>query len=131
MNRKYRDANVAWLKAKSNEEGVQALDKGIYYKVLKNGDPNSARPGPRSIVSVHYTGRTIDGRVFDSNEGEVPMAMRLSDLIEGWAVALQQMHIGDKWEIYIPSELGYGKLQQSGIPGHSTLVFEIELFHID
>lgn len=127
MNRKYRDANVAWLKAKSKEEGIQALDKGVYYKVLHEGDATSAQPTPRSIVSVHYAGRTIDGKVFDSNQTEVPLAMRLSDLIEGWGVALPHMHVGDKWEIYIPSELGYGKLHQQGIPGHSTLVFEIEL----
>jgi FKBP-type peptidyl-prolyl cis-trans isomerase len=55
------------------------------------------------------------------------MACRLSDLIDGWIIALQQMHVGDKWEIYIPAEMGYGKYSQPGIPGGSTLIFEIEL----
>ena len=52
------------------------------------------------------------------------------DLIEGWIIAIQQMHIGDKWELYIPAEMGYGKFSQPGIPGGSTLIFEIELLGI-
>jgi len=55
---------------------------------------------------------------------------RLSDLIEGWIVAMQAMHVGDRWEIYVPAELGYGKYSQPGIPGGSTLVFDIELLAI-
>ena len=55
------------------------------------------------------------------------MASRLRDLIEGWIIALQQMRPGDKWEVYIPAEMGYGKFSQPGIPGGSTLIFEIEL----
>ena len=77
---------------------------------------------------AHYTGRTIDGRQFDSSRGGAPLAIRLCDLIEGWIVAMQQMCVGDKWEVYIPAEMGYGKFSQPGIPANSTLVFEIELF---
>lgn len=58
------------------------------------------------------------------------MACRLSNLIDGWIIALQRMHVGDKWEIYIPAEMGYGKYSQLGIPGGSTLIFEIELIGI-
>ncbi len=53
--------------------------------------------------------------------------MRLRDLIQGWIIALQQMRVGDKWEIYLPAEMGYGRLSQPGIPGGSVLIFEIEL----
>ncbi|MDE6634782.1 MAG: FKBP-type peptidyl-prolyl cis-trans isomerase, partial [Bacteroidaceae bacterium] len=84
----------------------------------------------RSIITAHYTGRTIDGKPFDSSRGGAPLACRLCDLIEGWIVSLQQMHIGDKWEIYIPAEMGYGRFSQPGIPGGSTLIFEIELLGI-
>ena len=59
-----------------------------------------------------------------------PLAIRLCDLIDGWIVALQQMVVGDKWELYIPAEMGYGKFSQPGIPGGSTLIFEIELLGI-
>ncbi len=126
----YIKKNKEWLTQKAQEEGVKALPKGIYYKVLTAGDAEGKRPTARSIVTVHYTGRTINGKKFDSSKGGVPLAMRLNELIEGWIVALQQMHIGDIWEIYIPAEMGYGRFSQPGIPGGSTLVFEIELIGI-
>ena len=128
--REYIQANKDWLETKAKEEGVKALPKGIYYKVLAEGDAQSGKPSVRSIVTAHYTGKTINGKTFDSNRGGVPLACRLSDLIEGWIIAMQQMHIGDKWEVYIPAEMGYGKFSQPGIPGGSTLIFEIELLGI-
>ena len=126
----YAQANKDWLATKSKEDGVKPLPKGIFYKVLADGNPQSATPAMRSIITAHYTGSTIDGQVFDSSLGGVPLACRLCDLIEGWIIAMQQMHIGDKWEIYIPAEMGYGKFSQPGIPGGSTLIFEIELIGI-
>lgn len=99
--RDYIQANKDWLEAKSKEEGIKALPKGIYYKVLAEGDASSAQPTVRSIITAHYTGKTIDGKQFDSSRGGVPLACRLCDLIEGWIIAMQQMHIGDKWELYI------------------------------
>lgn len=128
--REYQQANQAWLIEKSKEEGVRKLSDGVYCKVLKEGGGDGRHPSPRSIVVVHYTGRTIDGKQFDSSRGGAPLAMRLSDLIEGWIVALQQMCVGDKWEVYIPASMGYGKFSQPGIPGGSTLIFEIELLGI-
>jgi len=128
--REYIQANIDWLKEKAAEEGVQALPKGIYYKVLSQGNPQSATPKVRDIITAHYTGKTINGKQFDSSRGGAPLACRLCDLIEGWIIALQQMHIGDKWELYIPAEMGYGKFSQPGIPGGSTLIFEIELLGI-
>ena len=109
--REYIQANKDWLEAKSIEEGVKALPKGIYYKVLAEGNASSVQPTVRS-------------------RGGVPLVCRLCDLIEGWIIAMQQMHIGDKWELYIPAEMGYGKFSQPGIPGGSTLIFEIELLGI-
>lgn len=128
--REYIQANKEWLEAKSKEEGVKALPKGVFYKVLAEGDADSPQPALRSIITAHYTGKTINGKVFDSSRGGVPLACRLCDLIEGWVIAMQQMHIGDKWEIYIPAEMGYGKFYQPGIPGGSTLIFEVELVGI-
>ncbi len=129
-NKEYIQANIDWLAAKAKEEGVKSLPKGIYYKVLAEGDKGSQSPSVRSIITAHYTGRTIDGKTFDSSRGGVPLACRLCDLIEGWIIAMQQMHIGDKWEVYLPAEMGYGKFSQPGIPGGSTLIFEIELLGI-
>ena len=129
--REYIQANKDWLAAKSREDGVKPLSRGVYYKVLSTGDQSSATPMPGNVITAHYTGKTIDGKQFDNSRGGVPLACRLRDLIEGWIIALQQMHIGDKWELYIPAEMGYGKFSQPGIPGGSTLIFEIELLSID
>lgn len=126
----YIQANKQWLADKAKEDGVKALPKGIYYKVLASGEPNGKHPSPRSIVTVHYTGKILNGKTFDSSRGGVAPAFRLSDLIEGWIIAMQQMMVGDKWELYLPAEMGYGKFSQPGIPGGSTLIFDIELLGI-
>ena len=131
MNKKeYAQLNKAWIEAKAQEEGVKALPRGIYYKVLAEGQNDGRHPSPRSIVTAHYTGGTINGKKFDSSRGGAPLAIRLCDLIEGWIVAMQQMCVGDRWEVYIPAEMGYGKFSQPGIPAGSTLIFEIELLGI-
>lgn len=128
--REYAQANKVWIEEKAQEEGVKALPRGIYYKVLSEGRNDGKHPSPRSIVTAHYTGWTINGKKFDSSRGGAPLAIRLCDLIEGWIVAIQQMCVGDRWEVYIPAEMGYGKFSQPGIPAGSTLIFEIELLGI-
>lgn len=128
--REYAQANKVWIEAKAQEVGVKALPRGIYYKVLSEGQNDGRHPSPRSIVTAHYTGWTIDGKKFDSSRGGAPLAIRLCDLIDGWIVAMQQMCVGDRWEVYIPAEMGYGKFSQPGIPAGSTLIFEIELLGI-
>ena len=129
-NKEYIEKNRRWLEQKAAEPGVETLDKGICYKVIKKGRPDGARPNRSSVVTVHYVGKTINGKTFDSSRGGVALAFRLRELIPGWIIALQQMHIGDKWELYIPAEQAYGRLNQPGIPGGSTLIFEIELLGI-
>lgn len=126
----YAQANKEWLEEKTKEEGVMALPGGIYYKVITVGKNDGCHPTPRSIVTAHYTGWTINGKKFDSSLGGTPVAFRLSDLISGWVIAIQHMCVGDKWQVYIPAEQGYGKFAQPGIPAYSTLIFDIELFGI-
>ena len=123
--------NREWLTLKASEPGVRPIDKGIYYKVLKKGDANAPKPNRSSVVTVHYSGKTINGKTFDSSRGGVAVAMRLRDLIQGWIIALQQMHVGDRWEIYLPAEMGYGRMSQPGIPGGSTPIFDIELIGVN
>lgn len=128
--REYAAANKRWLEEKAKEEGVNALPCGILYKVISHGSNDGRHPTRRSIVTAHYTGSTINGKKFDSSRGGTPLAVRLSDLIDGWIIAMQQMCVGDRWEIYIPAEMGYGKFSQPGIPGGSTLIFEVELLGV-
>ena len=95
--REYAQVNKNWLTAKAQEEGVKPLPKGIYYKVLAEGKADGKHPTPRSIVTAHYTGRTIDGKQFDSSRGGAPLAIRLCDLIEGWIIAMQQRAINGRY----------------------------------
>lgn len=126
----YARSNREWLAAKAKEEGVVSLSGGVCYKVIQAGPGTGASPKPHNVISCHYTGRTIDGKCFDTSLGSYPLAIRLRELIPGWIIALQQMHPGDKWELYIPSDMGYGKFSQPGIPANSTLIFEIELIAV-
>lgn len=126
----YIDKNRQWLADKAKEEGVYSIDKGVYYRVIKQGNQKSPTPNRNSVVTAHYVGKTINGKTFDSSRGGVAPAFRLRDLIPGWIIALQKMHIGDKWALYIPAEQGYGMRSVPGIPGGSTLIFEIELIGI-
>ncbi|MDE6368949.1 MAG: FKBP-type peptidyl-prolyl cis-trans isomerase [Muribaculaceae bacterium] len=123
--------NRDWLEEKAKEPGVMRLDKNIYYKVIKSGNKNAVMPNRNSVVTVYYVGKTINGKTFDSSRGGAAPAMRLRELIQGWIIALQHMHVGDRWEIYLPAEMGYGRFSQPGIPGGSTLIFDIELLGVN
>lgn len=123
----YVQKNIDWLQEKAAEQGVKPLDKGVLYRIIKQGNQKLPSPNRGSVVTVHYTGKTINGRTFDSSRGHTAPAFRLRDLIPGWIIALQQMHPGDRWEVYIPAAQAYGKVSQPGIPGGSTLIFDIEL----
>ena len=126
----YKQKNIQFLKDLSVEEGILSLPCGIYYKVLETRE-GKVSPTVRSIVSVHYRGTLIDGKEFDNSyKHNCPEAFRLCDVIDGWQIALQQMHVGDKWMIYIPSEMGYGSKASGPIPANSTLIFEVELLGI-
>lgn len=126
----YIEKNRAWLQAKASEAGVRALDKGVLYKTIRPGRADGAKPNRGSVVTVHYTGKTINGKTFDSSRGGVAPAFRLRELIPGWIIALQDMRPGERREVYIPAEQGYGRFSQPGIPGGSTLVFDIELIGV-
>ena len=106
------------------------LPCGILYRVLENGK-GEATPRYNSVVSVHYKGSLINGREFDNSwKRKHPEAFRLNQVIKGWQIALQQMHIGDHWLIYIPFAIGYGTRSNGPIPAFSTLIFEVKLLGI-
>ncbi|MBC8258330.1 MAG: FKBP-type peptidyl-prolyl cis-trans isomerase [SAR324 cluster bacterium] len=104
---------------------------GLQYSILSEGS-GSENPGPSSVVSVHYRGRLTDGIEFDSSyKRNQPATFPVNGVIRGWTEALQMMKVGDKWELTIPPELGYGS-QGAGntIPPDATLIFEVELLEI-
>ena len=119
-----------FLADNAKKEGVKTLEGGVQYKVLKAG--SGASPKPTDTVQVHYTGKLIDGSVFDSSvkRGQ-PASFRVNQVIQGWQMALQKMKVGDKWMLVIPSELAYGEQGSQGAIGpNEVLQFEVELLGI-
>ena len=126
----YKRQNEDFMKSVASQPDVYRLPCGICYKILEKGRGNDT-PTLQSVVTVHYRGSLIDGREFDNSyRSACPAAFRLNELIEGWQQTLLQMRVGDKWILYIPYTLGYGKRTTGQIPGFSTLIFEVELLGI-
>ena len=126
-----KKAGEEFLKANAKKEGVKVLPSGVQYKVIKEG--TGAMPKDTSRVKVHYEGKTMDGKVFDSSykRGQ-PTDFRANQVIKGWTDALVHMPAGSIWEVYIPQELAYGERQQGAdIKPFSMLIFKIELIEVD
>ena len=126
-NKKTGNAFLAANKAKT---GVTTTASGLQYSVEKEG--TGVKPTATDRVKVHYTGRLLDGKVFDSSvERETPVEFGVSEVIKGWTEALQLMPVGSKWKLYIPAELAYGdrSMGQDIKPG-STLLFDVELLEV-
>ena len=102
---------------------------GLCYEIIDSGV--GATPGPTDLVTVHYHGTFVDGRVFDSSvERGESIQLSVNGVIAGWTEALQLMKEGDKWRLTVPPELGYGAAGAGPIPGNTTLVFEVELISV-
>lgn len=108
---------------------IKILPSGVQYKVIKEG--TGAMPKADQTVKVDYEGRTIDGKVFDTSKGKKPLSISCSHVIKGWTDALTHMHVGSKWEIYIPQELAYGSREAGSIKPYSALIFTVELLDIE
>jgi FKBP-type peptidyl-prolyl cis-trans isomerase FklB len=123
----------AFLEANKKRPGVITTASGLQYEVLRRGDSTSAKPKPADKFVAHYAGTLIDGTEFDNSyKRGTPLTLGVTQVIPGWTEALQLMHIGDKFKIYLPSSLGYGdRGAGAGIPGGATLVFEMELLGIE
>ena len=121
----------AFFAENKNKEGVITLDSGLQYKVLKSGDGKS--PKLSSSVEAHYAGRLIDGTEFDSSyKRGKPQAFKVTGVIKGWTEILQLMKEGDKWEVYIPSDLAYGERGSGPTIGpNAALIFEMELISVN
>ena len=109
---------------------VQTTPSGLQYEVLKEGD--GAKPTADDKVVVHYTGKLIDGTVFDSSEERgVPATFGVTQVIPGWVEALQLMTVGSTWRLFIPSALAYGPQGAGGVIGpNQPLIFDVTLLEI-
>ncbi|EKK7714938.1 FKBP-type peptidyl-prolyl cis-trans isomerase [Cronobacter dublinensis] len=119
-----------YLDENRERDGVNSTESGLQFRVLTQGE--GPIPSRKDRVRVHYTGKLIDGTVFDSSvaRGE-PAEFPVSGVIAGWIEALTLMPVGSKWELTIPHNLAYGERGAgASIPPFSTLVFEVELLEI-
>lgn len=121
-----------FFKKNKEDPTVHVLASGLQYKVLQAGLEGQESPTAFDVVSIHYRGQGIDGRVFDSSyqRGE-PLQIPVAKVIPGWSEVLQLMKPGDKWQVFIPSYLAYGEMGfGSQISPNMALVFEMELLEI-
>ncbi len=127
-----KEQGIAFLEKNKEMEGVHVLPSGLQYKILSRGNDQQDSPSLFDVVKIHYNGFSLDGRALESSyaRGE-PVTIPVNQAISGWAEALQKMHIGDKWKLFVPSYLAYGA---SGVPPYigpdQTLIFELELIGI-
>ncbi|HEY9049306.1 MAG TPA: FKBP-type peptidyl-prolyl cis-trans isomerase [Ohtaekwangia sp.] len=130
-NSKLKEGSQVFLNENKTKEGVKTTASGLQYKVITAGKGKA--PKATDNVTVHYVGKLTDGTVFDSSvERGQPVTFGVSEVIPGWTEALQLMHEGDKWMLYIPQELGYGERGAGAqIPPYATLVFEVELIKVN
>jgi len=118
-----------YLEKNKKKQGVQVTKSGIQYRVIKDGA--GVPPKATDTVKVHYKGTLIDGTEFDSSyKRNQPAEFPLDQVIPGWTEGLQLMKPGSKYELVIPSALGYGAQGNQSIPGNSVLIFEVELLEV-
>lgn len=126
-----REAGEKFLADNKQDKRVKETPSGLQYIVEKEGE--GKQPTATSEVTVHYTGRLLDGTVFDSsvNRGE-PATFPLNQVIPGWTEGVQLMKEGAKYRFFIPSDLAYGASGiPNAIPPHSTLIFDVELIKVN
>jgi FKBP-type peptidyl-prolyl cis-trans isomerase FklB len=123
-------AGEIFLKENATRKGVVTLPSGLQYRIITKGDGPS--PSATDNVVVHYTGKLLDGTVFDSSvERGSPATFRLNQVIKGWTEGLQLMHVGSKYELFIPSHLAYGPRGSGGkVKPNQSLIFKVELLEI-
>lgn len=121
---------IQFQKEYAKKKDVKKLSDGILYRVLKSG--KGATPKATDTVTVHYRGRLINGKEFDSSyKRNKPTSFALNRVIPGWSKTVQAMKPGDKWEVVIPSKMAYGARGAGrSIGPNETLIFEIELLSV-
>lgn len=130
LQQEFLQMNKAFLDENAKKEGVQTTLSGLQYRIIEPGAGPSPKDG--ETVTVHYRGKLVNGREFDSSytNGQ-PAKLPVNGVIPGFSEALKMMKPGAKWEVVIPPVLAYGD-QGAGntIPGGATLIFEIEMIKI-
>jgi FKBP-type peptidyl-prolyl cis-trans isomerase FklB len=123
---KNRAAGQAYLEKNRAVEGFTVSESGVQYRVITAG--TGATPGPEDFVTIHYTGKHVDGTVFESTTGREPLTLAANEFVRGMTEVLLKMKVGEKCELVIPASLGYGADGQPPLIGpEEVLIFEVEL----
>ena len=130
MAGRHKKAGEEFLAKTAKDPDVTTLKSGLQYKVVKKGAGKSPKADDK--VSFRYRGTLISGVVFEETDpkGE-PASLFVNELIKGFSEALQLMKEGDKWQLFVPSELAYGRKPPQNIPPNAALIFELELVKIN
>jgi len=131
--RKTRDKDAEFLRENAKKEGVVQHETGLQYKVIKaQKDESLPTPSMTTPCSIHYRGRLVDGSEFDSSyKRGAPMTCCPGDVVPGWTQAMKLMRAGDRWQVYIPADLGYGERGAgAAIPGGAALIFDMEMVEV-
>lgn len=128
---KNKTDSEAFLAKNKERKGVVTTPSGLQYEIIKKGD--GEQPDANDKVKVHYHGTLPDGTVFDSSvERGEPVTFAVNGVIKGWTEALQMMHVGDKWKIFVPADLAYGARGAGPKIGpNQALVFDVELLGVE
>lgn len=126
---KNKKEGEAFLAENKKQPGVVTTASGLQYKVITMG--KGPKPKASNEVTVHYRGTLLNGTEFDNSykRGE-PVTFPCGGVIKGWTEVLQLMPVGSKWQVWVPSDLGYGERSAGQIGPNSTLVFDVELLAI-
>lgn len=126
----HKEEGEQYLADNANYPEVTTTASGLQYTVVKQGE--GPKPKATDMVEVHYTGKFINNKVFDSSYGSgQPITFPLNGVIAGWTEGVQLMNVGSVYRFYIPYQLGYGEKGYPGaIPPYSALIFEVELLAI-
>ena len=125
-----KEAGAKFLEENKKKENVKVTASGLQYQIVQEG--TGKQPKATDKVTVHYTGKLLDGTVFDSSvQRGQPAVFGVTQVIKGWVEALQLMPVGSKWKLFVPSDMAYGE-QGAGdlIQPNTTLIFEVELLGI-
>lgn len=125
----WHNRQMLYLLGLKATDGWHYTSSGLRYRRIKAGPAGAPHPTRTDVVTIHYTGRLIDGTEFDSSVGRgAPATFPLPRLIRGWQEGVPLMAVGDTFEFAIPADLAYGTEATGPIPGGATLLFTIELF---
>lgn len=118
-----------FLTSNRNKDSIVVLPSGVQYRVIESG--TGARPTMDSEVTVHYRSMTMDGREFDSSfiRGE-PVTFTVNRVIKGWQEVLPLMKAGARWEVFVPSDLAFGRRGQPPVGPNEVVIYNLNLVEI-